>query len=98
MSDDSYTRANYSALSTGAENFAIAQSTLRAELDDLEGSLQAKLARWEDGAQQAYWQCKKQWDAAATDMAHVIQKLGLAIGTAHENYKAAEQAGVSIWS
>ena len=98
MSDDDYTRANYAALTTGAENFAIAQSTLRGELDDLESSLQAKLGLWEDGAKQAYWHCKKQWDGAAADMANVIQKLGLAIGTAHENYKAAEAAGVSIWS
>ncbi|MCW2916562.1 MAG: hypothetical protein JWN52_4630 [Actinomycetia bacterium] len=98
MSSESYTRANFGALSSGAENFAIAQGTLRRELDELETTLQSKLAQWEDSAQQSYWQCKKQWDAAAADMANVIQKLGLAIGTAHDNYAAAEKYGVSIWS
>jgi ESAT-6 family protein len=96
--DSSYTRANFGALSSGAENFAIAQGTLRRELDELETSLNHKLAQWEDGAQQAYTECKKQWDAAAADMATIIQKLGLAIGTAHDNYQAAEKYGVSIWS
>lgn len=98
MTDSSYTRANFGALSSGAENFAIAQGTLRKELDELESSLQNKLSSWDGDAQKSYWECKKQWDAAAADMANVIQKLGLAIGTAHDNYTEAEKYGVSIWS
>jgi WXG100 family type VII secretion target len=98
VSDDpNYTMANFDALRTGADNFAIAQGTLRRELDELEASLQAKLAHWEGATQAAYWDCKKKWDAAAADMARIIQQLGLAVGTAHDNYAAAEKFGVSVW-
>jgi early secretory antigenic target protein ESAT-6 len=94
----SYTMANFGALNTGAENFAIAANTLRRELDELETSLQAKLAAWEGDTQTAYWECKKKWDAAAADMQRIIAQLGLAIGTAHQNYQAAENFGKSVWT
>lgn len=95
---DSYTSANFGTLSSSAENFAIVAGTMRKELDELEGSLQSKLAQWDGAARQAYWECKKQWDAAAADMQNVIQKLGLAIGTANDNYQQAEKYGVNLFS
>lgn len=98
MPDSSYTRANFGGLDAGASNFQAAQATLRGELDDLESSLQAKLSEWDGDARSMYAKCKSDWDNAALDMAHVIQKLGLAINTANENYQAAEKFGVSIWS
>jgi early secretory antigenic target protein ESAT-6 len=95
---DSYTSANFGVLSSQAENFAIVAGTMRKELDELESSLQSKLSQWDGDARQAYWQYKKQWDAAAADMQNVIQKLGLAIGTAHNNYTEAEKYGVNLFS
>lgn len=94
---DSYTAANFATLSSSAENYAIVAGTIRKELDDLESSLQSKLSQWEGDAQQAYWRFKKQWDAAAADMQNVVQRLGLAIGSAHENYTAAEKYGVNLF-
>jgi early secretory antigenic target protein ESAT-6 len=98
VSDDpNYTLANFDALRTGADNFAIAQGTLRRELDELEKDLQKHLSQWEGDAPKVYWDCKKKWDAAAADMAGIVQQLGLAVGTAHDNYMAAEKFGVSVW-
>jgi 6 kDa early secretory antigenic target len=98
VSDSSFTSANFGVLSSSAENFAIVAGTLQKELDELESSLQQKLAQWDGNARHQYRVCKARWDAAAADMQRVIQKLGLAIGTAHDNYSAAEKYGVSIWS
>jgi 6 kDa early secretory antigenic target len=96
VSDD-YTAANFATLSSSAENFAIVAGAMRKELDELESSLQSKLSQWEGDARDAYWGFKAQWDAAAADMQKVIQKLGLAIGSAHENYQAAEKYGVNLF-
>lgn len=93
-----YTEANFGALSSSAENYAIVASTLQKELDELESSLQQKLSQWDGNARHQYTICKQRWDNAAADMHRVIQKLGLAIGNAHENYSAAEKYGVNIWS
>jgi 6 kDa early secretory antigenic target len=95
---DSYTSANFGTLSSSAENYAIVASTLQKELDELESSLQQKLAQWDGNARHSYQVCKQRWDAAAADMQRVIQKLGLAIGNAHENYSAAEKYGVNLFS
>jgi WXG100 family type VII secretion target len=98
VSGDSTTSANFGVLSSQAENFAIVAGTMRKELDELESSLQSKLAEWDGDAQKSYWEFKKQWDAAAADMQSVIQRLGLAIGTAHDNYVEAEKFGVNLFS
>jgi early secretory antigenic target protein ESAT-6 len=95
---DSYTSANFGVLSSSAENFAIVAGTLQKELDELESSLQQKLAQWDGNARHQYTICKRRWDAAAADMQRVIQKLGLAIGNAHENYAAAEKYGANLFS
>ena len=98
MSGDDYTRANFSGLSAGAENFSLAARALRDELSDLEGKLKANLAQWDGGAREAYWQAKAKWDKAANDMQTIVQALGGAIGDAHQNYQAAEKSNTSIWS
>lgn len=98
MSDSSYTSANFGVLSSSAENYAIVAGSMRRELDELETSLQSKLSSWDGDARQAYTGFKAQWDAAAADMQSVIQKLGLAIGNAHENYAQAEKYGVNLFS
>jgi ESAT-6 family protein len=95
--NDAVTKANFGVLSSSAENFAIVAGTIRKELDELESSLHSKLSEWEGDAQQAYWKYKKEWDAAAAAMQTVVQRLGLAIGTAHENYVQAEKYGVSLF-
>jgi 6 kDa early secretory antigenic target len=95
---DEYTAADFATLSSSAENFAIVAGAVNKELDELEGSLQSKLSSWDGEARDAYWQFKAQWEAAAADMQKVIQRLGLAIGSAHENYVAAEKYGVNLFS
>lgn len=98
MSSDSLSAANFGVLSSSAENYAIVAGTIRKELDALESSLKKHLAEWDGDAQQAYWRFKAQWDAAAADMQNVIQKMGLAIGTAHDNYVEAEKFGVNLFN
>ncbi|MEV5704631.1 WXG100 family type VII secretion target [Actinoallomurus sp. NPDC052274] len=94
---DITTSAQLGVLSSSAENFAIVAGTIRKELDELQTQLQSKLTEWEGDAQQAYWKYKAQWDAAAADMQAVVQRLGLAIGTAHDNYVQAEKYGVNLF-
>jgi len=93
----SETVAKYGVLSSSAENFAIVAGTIQEELHNLETSLQNSLASWESDARDAYWVNKSKWDAAAADMQNVVKRLGLAIGTAHDNYVMADKYGVNIF-
>lgn len=93
----SYTRADFGGLTQGEAQFTQAARALMDELNDLEGKLRTKLTQWEGSAQQAYWTYQQRWDAAAKDMQHVVQQLGLAIRDAHDNYQAAERTNSGIW-
>jgi 6 kDa early secretory antigenic target len=93
----SYTRANFGGLTEGEAQFSKAARALMDELSDLEGKLRTKLTQWEGGAQEAYWQYQKQWDAAAKDMQNIVAQLGLAIRDAHDNYQQAEKSNSGIW-
>ena len=56
------------------------------------------LNSWSGAAQEAYNNCKKQWDDAADQLAIVLSNIGGAVTQAHENYTGAEQAALNNWS
>lgn len=97
MSGD-YTRVNFGGMSAGHQDFMLAYRGLQDTLEDLERELESKLSMWEGAAQGEYHRAKAQWNQAAQDMAMVLNSLGGAIATGHENYSGAERTGQSIWS
>ncbi len=42
------------------------------------------ISSWSGAAQETYLQCKKQWDDASQALAQVLQQIGQAVGTAHD--------------
>ena len=63
-----------------------------------ESDLQPMIQSRSGAAQESYLQCKKQWDDAAQALAQVLNTIGQAVGTAHDNYSQAERAAQSNWS
>jgi WXG100 family type VII secretion target len=53
---------------------------------------------WTGQAQEAYLQCKTEWDQAAANLATVLNSIGQAVGTAHDNYRAAENTAKGNWA
>ena len=41
---------------------------------------------------------QEQWDDAAASLAAVLNSIGRAVGTAHENYSATHQATIQVWA
>lgn len=96
MSD--YTKANFGAMQQAQADFTLAYRALTDELDDLEKTLEKQLAQWEGDAVSAYWDAKRQWDAAANHIGQVLNQLGAVIGEAHSNYSSAERRNQGIWA
>jgi len=91
-------RVNFGALEAGRAGIMATHAALVASLDDLEANLQPMLQSWEGEAREAYFQCKQQWDSAAAQMSATLSQIGTAVGTANENYGAAEKAATNTWS
>ncbi|HEY7046013.1 MAG TPA: WXG100 family type VII secretion target [Jatrophihabitantaceae bacterium] len=88
----------FESLLQGQAGIAQTYSRLTSTLEQLEQDLNPMVQSWTGAAQESYMQCKKQWDEAAANLASVLNSIGQAVGQAHENYRAAENAAQSNWS
>jgi 6 kDa early secretory antigenic target len=89
---------NFQALSAGQAGIGKTFGQLQATLDELEADLQPMIETWSGAAQEAYLTCKNRWDAAALELAAVLQTVSRAVGIANENYQATHSATMQIWT
>jgi WXG100 family type VII secretion target len=88
----------FESLQAGEQGIRNNFAKLQATLEQLESDLQPMIGSWSGAAQESYVQCKNQWDQAAAALAQVLNNIGQAVGQAHENYTAAENAARANWS
>ncbi|MBE7186694.1 WXG100 family type VII secretion target [Jatrophihabitans endophyticus] len=88
----------FESLETGASGIKSNYAKLQATLEQLNSDLQPMLSSWSGAAQEAYNNCKREWDNAADQLAVVLSNIGQAVTQAHENYTGAEQAALNNWS
>jgi early secretory antigenic target protein ESAT-6 len=98
MAGGDYTAVNFGAMAQGEADFASTYQSLNSTLQTLESQLQSSLNQWTGAAQTAYYAEKAKWDAAAQDMAMVVQSLGKAVGTANQNYEVTEKTNSAMWA
>ena len=89
---------DFGSLQAGEAGIRNNYAKLTSTLQELESDLAPMVASWSGAAQESYVQCKKQWEAAADGLAQVLSNIGSAVGQAHENYVAAENAARNNWS
>ena len=93
-----FTAVNFGAMTQAEADFASTYQALQSTLSSPEAQLNSSLGRWSGAAQQAYFAAKQQWDAAAADMAAVVNSLGQVIGNANTNYVHTESANTRMWT
>jgi len=93
-----FTAVSFGAMSEAEADFAATYQALQGTLSSLESELNSSLAQWSGSAQQAYFAAKQQWNAAAADMATVVNSLSHVIGMANENYISTESANRAMWT
>jgi WXG100 family type VII secretion target len=89
---------DFGSLQAGEAGIRNNYAKLTGTLDQLESGLQPMISSWSGAAQESYLQCKKQWDDASGALAQILSNIGSAVGQAHENYVAAENAARNNWS
>ncbi|MBO0804638.1 MAG: WXG100 family type VII secretion target [Nocardiopsaceae bacterium] len=93
-----YTRVNFGGMGQAQADFQRTYTSLQNEIDQLESQLNQNLGDWTGQAQQVYLEVQQQWQQAMANMQAVIQSLGSTIGTANDNYQAAEAQNASRWA
>lgn len=88
----------FESLQAGQAGIQRTYSALVGTLEELENKLKPMISTWTGAAQEAYMTCKGEWDTAAANLSQVLNSIGQAVGQAHDNYQAAEQAARSNWT
>ncbi|MFI6450091.1 WXG100 family type VII secretion target [Streptosporangium amethystogenes] len=98
MSDD-YTKVNFVQMELAQENLLKVVTAMDKATDDLITKLAVLLGnKWEGGAANYFEDHRKIWDAAEREMGTQLNSAVAALGTANENYRAAEARNKAIWS
>ena len=77
--------------------FARHHEQLETVLSELEAGLAPMLGSWEGSARDLYQQKKTSWDAAARDLAHLLQSIVGLTRTAHHGYAEVVAKNAASW-
>ena len=95
MSD--FTRWDPASLDTLQANLRLAYRGVQDETDDLEKTLEGKLADWDGDARAAYTDAKAQWDKACRELNDVLGQLGAAVENIKQNYTDTERSNTTVF-
>jgi WXG100 family type VII secretion target len=87
----------FEALSTAHADIGTAWQSITAQMEDLRKFVGNFAQDWTGAAAESYQGLQQQWDAAAADLAAVLQSIGGAVDAANQNYQAAETANKNIF-
>jgi WXG100 family type VII secretion target len=86
----SFTSVNMAELQAAQTTIDKKWMDISTEMNDLK-SWVANLAKdWQGDSAQRYQAYQAEWDAAANNLADTLQRIGLAVGSARDNYLEAE--------
>jgi 6 kDa early secretory antigenic target len=90
-------KVTFGALGAAQGDVATTASRITGQLEDLKRFLAPMVASWHGQAALDYQVKQRQWDAAAADIAAVLAQIGVALGTANDNYQQVERANAARW-
>ena len=90
-------QVNFGSMDAGSQSINAAAKNVQQQLDDLAAFLKPLVASWTGEAAQMYQGKKQQWDSSAADLFMILNQIGQAVGTANQNYQAAENANKATW-
>jgi 6 kDa early secretory antigenic target len=90
-------KVTFGALGAAQGDVATTASRITGQLEDLQRFLAPMVAGWQGQAAADYQVKQRQWDVAAADIAAVLAQIGVALGTANDNYQQVERANAARW-
>ncbi len=98
MSDDMSISVKYQALDSGSTGINRTYTSLVNTLSQLESDLAPLSASWSGNAQQAFAQCKKQWQDAASGLAQLLSNIGAQVANTNDNFRQTDAAVEKNWN
>ena len=87
----------FGEISNAQSSVATTSRNMNQELDDLKSFLAPLVATWTGQAAEDYQVKQREWDDAAAQLNQVLGQVGVALGTANDNYQQAERSNAAKW-
>ena len=88
----------FSAIQQGQADVASTAGNLNGQLGDLKAYLAPMVSTWSGAAAENYNAKQRQWDEAAQALNEILAQIGRALGSAGDDFQAAENSNASMWS
>jgi len=70
---------------------------IEGQLEDLRSAINKLATTWEGGAQDAFRAVQGNWNSSADDLTQVLNKIAMAVHTAHDQYQQTETSNTNVW-
>lgn len=90
-------KVTFGEIANGQQAVTQTSRQVNQQLEDLKASIARLVATWQGEAAAAYQVKQQQWDRSAEELNQVLNQIGVALGTANDNYQSAEKANASRW-
>ncbi len=87
--------ADFRSLDRTQVHIGTTASQVNGALADLKNYLKPLVATWEGEAATSYQALQKKWDAAATDLNAVLQRIGHALADTNSDFQSTEKANAA---
>lgn len=90
-------KVTFGALEAARTDVATTATRISGQLEELKRFLAPMVAGWEGQAAAEYRATQRRWDTAAADLATVLARIGVALGTANDSYQQVERSNAARW-
>ncbi|MFP5019845.1 WXG100 family type VII secretion target [Pseudonocardia phyllosphaerae] len=90
-------KVTFSALDGARADVAATAGRIRTQLEDLRRYLAPMVGTWTGQAAADYQAVQQRWDTSAAGLNDTLDRIGVALGRAHDAYRATEQANAARW-
>ncbi|HWE90214.1 MAG TPA: WXG100 family type VII secretion target [Pseudonocardiaceae bacterium] len=91
------TKVDFGQVTALAEQITSQSSKIESELADLRQQISNLDQLWEGSASAGYQQTKQKWFQAADDLQQTLNKIGVAVHTASDQYSQTESKNAGLW-
>jgi 6 kDa early secretory antigenic target len=89
--DNGLLLVNFGALTNASGDIQKALNELRSQLDELKRVGDKLAETWDGQAKAAYYERQRKWEAAATDLSEILQRIKLAVDDSAADYQDTER-------
>src|ERR1700754_1748721 len=88
-------KVSFGAVDNLASNIDAQVRQIEDQLDTLRSAIQKLAAEWQGGANEAFQAVQNRWNSSADDLQQVLNRIAMAVHTAHDQYQQTEQANTA---